>query len=393
MKINKRDPKHWLYLARSGTYILTSIAARPFWRKNKRKIVTLFGHKYNGNLKAFAEYCLGRGDYHVQFVTLDPAYFEELRRLDNGVEFLFLQNFRHVLKVSRSDAVVSDRRAHVLVYYLWLTRMPFFDVWHGIQMFKRFSPKDMAMLKSYREIWVPSPAFAKVYADDYHLPADKIKVTGYGRVDQLVNGAYDTEALRKKYNIEDKFKKVILLAPTWQQDDPTRQVIPFGEDPGRFLGALNDVAKQRGALVVFRAHLNTNAQNRANLQAMDHIRTMSHNDYPLGEEFLAFSDIFIGDWSSIAFDYLPLHRPAIFLQVPVPFRYGLTFGEEHQYGERVGSLAELTAVIEHYLDRPEDFMKEHGDQVAQTERLAYGDTLDGKSCQRYYERLQAVIGV
>jgi hypothetical protein len=53
----------------------------------------------------------------------------------------------------------------------------------------------------------------------------------------------------------------------------------------------------------------------------------------------------------------------------------------------------LTAAIEHYLTRPEDFIEEHGDQVKKTEELAYGDTLDGKSCQRYYERLQAIIGV
>jgi len=393
MKINKKDPKHWLYLAKSGTYIMASIALRPFLRKNQRKVVTLYGHKYNGNLKTFAEYCLARGEYTVYFVTLDPAYYRELQQLDCGVEFLFLQNFRHVLKVSRSDAVVSDRRAHILVYYLWLTRMPFFDVWHGIQMFKKFAPPDMAMLKSYREIWVPSPAFEKVYIDDYLLPPEKIKVTGYGRVDPLVNGSYDATAIKRKYGIAESYDKIILLAPTWQQDDPTRQVIPFGEEPDHFLGALDAVAKKFNALVIFRAHLNTNAQNRANLHTMDNVRVMSHNDYPLSEEFLAITDIFIGDWSSIAFDYLPLHRPAIFLDVPVPFSHGLTFGKEHRYGQLVRNLDELVAAIDHYASYPEAFMQEHGEQVAKTEDIAYGDTLDGKSNQRYYERLQRIIGV
>lgn len=394
MKINKKDPQHWKYLLKSGVFICTSIILRPFWRDGGKKRITLYGHKYNGNLKSFAEYAVKKGEYSIAFVTLDPAYYKELQEAEiKDVEVLFLQNFRDVLKVSKSAAVISDRRAHVLVYYLWFTRIPFFDVWHGIQMFKRFAPKDMAMLKSYKEIWVPSPAFKKVYVDDYLLPQEKIVVTGYGRVDPIVNGDYKVSATKRKYGIPTKYRKIILLAPTWQQDDPTRQVIPFGENPDTFLNALDTVAKKHNALVIFRAHLNTNAKNRSKLHALENVRVMSHNDYPLSEEFLAIADIFIGDWSSIAFEYLPLHRPAIFLKVPIPFAHGLTFGEEHQYGERVDSLAKLIKAIEKYAKKPEQYMQEHGEQVAETEKIAYGDTLDGKSNERYYDRLRAIVGV
>lgn len=260
-------------------------------------------------------------------------------------------------------------------------------------MFKRFAPEDMAMLKHYTELWVPSPSFQKVYADEYRLPAERIHVTGYGRVDPIVTGEYRQADFRKKYGIPDTFNKIILLAPTWQQNDPTRQVIPYGEDPRVFLQALNEVAAKHNALIIFRAHLNTNAQNRTNLQSMDHIMMMSHNDYPLSEEFVAMADIFVGDWSSIAFDFLPLHRPAIFMDAPVPFRHGLTFGKEHRFGELASSLHELTTAIERYITKPEDYLREHGEQVHRTEQIAYGDTLDGHSCKRYHERLEANIGL
>ena len=393
MKIDRHNPRHWYYLAKSGSYSVLSLPLRAFRKRGGKKTVLLYGHKYNGNLKAFAEYCTAQNDYKLQFAIMDPDYYAEMKQATVPVEVLSLLRFKDVLKISRCDAVVSDRRAHLLYYFLRLTRIPFFDVWHGVQIFKRFAPKDMAMLKHYTEIWVPSPAFKKVYVDDYLLPAEKVKVTGYGRVDAIVNRQYKQSEMRKKYGISDRFDKIVLLAPTWQQNDPNRQVIPFNEDPQHFLQSLNAVAARHNSLVIFRAHLNTNAQNRTNLQSMDHVLMMSHNDYPLSEEFVAMADVFIGDWSSIAFDFLPLHRPAIFMDAPVPFRHGLTFGKEHRYGEVVCSLEELAKVMERYLLQPEEYMRNHGEQVARTEELAYGDTLDGQSCKRYYERLQARIGL
>ncbi len=392
MKIDKRNPRHWYYLAKSGSYILTSIACRPFYRKNATKVVTFYGHKYNGNLKAFADYCQQKGGYKLYFVILDPVYYREVKDTEASVEFLSLLKFRDVMRVSHSDVVISDRRAHVLLYYLLLTRIPFVDVWHGLQMFKRFFPKDMAMLKRYREIWVPSPAFAQVYEHDYKLPAEKIKVTGYARVDRLVRGDYDAMALRTKYDIPKKYKKIILLAPTWQQDSPDRQIIPFDEQPDHFLASLSTVAKKLDALVIFRAHLNTNAQNHAKISALENIRVMSHNDYPEGEEFLAMTDLFIGDWSSIAFDYLPLHRPAIFLDVPIPFAHGLTFPNVHRYGLVAKSLSELIEGIQAYTNDPAGFYKTYQKQIQHTENVGYGNTLDGKSSERYYQRLKKLIG-
>lgn len=391
MKINRKDPKHWLYYAKSGAYILASIAMRPFFRRNKKPVITLYGHKLNGNLKAFAEYCQEKDEYDLGFATLDPDYYEQLKREKLNVNVLFLQKFRDVVKIARSDAIISDRKAHALVYYLYLTKIPFIDVWHGIQVFKKFFPERMTLLKRYREIWVSSKALAGIYSEDYGIDKNKIKVTGYARTDALVKGSFNTQKIREKYGIENKYQKIILLAPTWQQGDPKRQIIPFNEKPERFLSRLNETAKKHKALIVFRAHLNTNAQNKSNLRSMENIRIMSHNDYPQAEEFLAITDLFIGDWSSIAFDYLPLHRPAIFLDAPVPFKNGLTFEDEHRFGEIVKNTDELIASIEKYLLQPAKFMKEHSEKIRLTESIAYGDTLDGRASERYEKRLNEIL--
>ena len=388
MKIDKKNPKHWLYLLRSIIYISFSILLRAFWHRKGQNRITLYGHKYNGNLKTFADYALEKNKYTISFATLDPEYYAELLKSNLDVEILYLQSFKDVLKISKSVAIITDRWAPTLSPFIYLRIIPFFDVWHGIQIFKKFKQDELDMYKKYTEIWTSSEALADVYVNDYGFSKNQVAVTGYGRVDPLINKTYQASELKKKYNVPANYDRVILLAPTWQQDDPSRQVIPFGEDPDRFLGALNNVAERHNSLIIFRAHLNTNTQNNSKLHNLKNIIVMSHNDYPLGEEFLSFSDMLIGDWSSIAFEFLPLHRPTIFLDVPIPFSEGLTFGIENRFGEVVSSLDELVSAIEQYSTEPGSYMKEHGKQVQLTEQLAFGNTLDGKSNERYYNRLQ-----
>ncbi|MBP9667447.1 CDP-glycerol glycerophosphotransferase family protein [Candidatus Saccharibacteria bacterium] len=393
MKIDKTNPRHWLYLFRSSFYVIVSILIRPFLRSAKKKQIVLYGHKFNGNLKTLAEYILERDEYSVYFVTLDPDYYRVLQHETDlkNTRVLFLQKLSDVVTISRSSAIITDRWAPVLSFYLLFTNMPFFDVWHGIQIFKKFRHNELDKYKKYNEIWTSSESLVDVYVKDYGFLKDRVYATGYGRVDPLVDGSYHPKKLKKKYGISEKYKKVILLAPTWQQDDPTRQVIPFGENPEVFLDALNTVAANHNSLIIFRAHLNTNARNKAKMHELNNIRVMSHNDYPQGEEFLSFSDILIGDWSSIAFEFLPLHRPTIFLDVPIPFSEGLTFGIENRFGEVVKSLDELVAAIDTYIREPALYMKKHQTQIAKTERIAFGATLDGKSNERYYQRLTAYL--
>jgi CDP-glycerol glycerophosphotransferase len=392
MKFNKKNPKHWFYFGRSGAYILISILMRPFFRKNKVPVITLFGHKLNGNLKAFYDYA-SKERLVFNFVSIDSGYYKSLKETEKNINVLYLQNLRDVLKLAKSDVIIADRKAHALLLYLYLTKMPFVDVWHGIQVFKKFSPKRMVLLKRYKEIWTSSPALAEVYPRDYGIDEDRVKVTGYARVDKLVNGDYPKDEIKKKYDIDIKYKKIILLAPTWQQDDPKRAIIPFEESPEKFLSSINQTAKKNNALIIFRAHLNTSAKNKASINSMGNIKAMSHNDYPDSEEFLSITDLFIGDWSSIAFDYLPLHKPAIFLDVPQPFKNGLTFEGENRFGDIVGSLDELNDSIDRWINNPQGFLKKYGKKISSVEQLAYGDTLDGKSAERYLSMLKNILNI
>jgi CDP-glycerol glycerophosphotransferase len=228
-----------------------------------------------------------------------------------------------------------------------------------------------------------------LYIERYKFKPTQIKVTGYGRTDPLVNQTLDKLEIIEKYAIPAA-KKYVLIAPTWKQDAPGRSVLPFGMKEEEFFTAIDTIAQKYDTQVIFRTHLNSGEE--MNVSHLKHISFMPYSKYEVVEDFLFLADILVTDWSSIGTDYLPLRRPAIFLDVPAPFRYGFNLGPEHRYGDVVNSLDGLTKSLEHYLARPEDFWALHQKDVEKTIKSAYGNNLDGHSVERYFHNLNRLLG-
>ena len=77
MKIDKRNPRHWLILLTSGVLLLLALPFRLFGRHSNR--VVLYGHKLNGNLLPFYEYGLAHDDMEFFYLSLDPEYLATLK--------------------------------------------------------------------------------------------------------------------------------------------------------------------------------------------------------------------------------------------------------------------------------------------------------------------------
>jgi CDP-glycerol glycerophosphotransferase len=118
---------------------------------------------------------------------------------------------------------------------------------------------------------------------------------------------------------------------------------------------------------------------------------MPYGHYEVVEDFLNIADILVTDWSSIGIDFLPLGRPAIFLDVPAPFKKGFELGPEHRYGDVVKSFNALKKALEKYLDKPAVFDRKHNKDMKMTTQVAYGETLDGHSLDRYFDRLEQLL--
>ncbi len=390
MKIDKRNYRHWMYLTRSAFFITISIVLRCFVKRGRRSVV-LYGHKYNGNLKAYAEYYARQQDpgFDLYFLSLDPNYAEELTIEEPGLRVLSMHKLRDMVTVGLSSIIITDHGVHALMLYLYFTKIKFIDVWHGVP-FKGYPARNFELFQRYYGVWVSSAAMKEVYRDRFAVQADKLIVTGYSRVDAICRGDFSVNLIKRKYGISDKFSYVIIFAPTWKQDDKGRSILPYGMSGETFFGELDALAKKLNGLIIFRAHLNSG--DAINIARLHNIKFMPYSKYPVAEEFLYIADLLVSDWSSIVFDYLPLDRPTLFLDVPAPFKDGFTLDPSYRFGDTVGSFAKLRELIELYVSDPGLFVKKHQQDMVKAKNTVYGKTLDGLASQRYHQQLVTLLG-
>jgi CDP-glycerol glycerophosphotransferase len=314
---------------------------------------------------------------------MDRAYHRQL--ISQGIPSVLATSPACLRLLWEADAVVGDHGLHAMSPMVSLSSVKFFDVWHGIP-FKGFDANDFRVQHRYDEIWVASPLLARMYVERYGFDADKVKVTGYARTDRLVRRDEDVLAIKRRLGLDGAdVGKIVLFAPTWKQDASRRSIFPFGLSEQEFLGALSTLAQRTGSTFVMRAHLNSGAGASGAWPRIEH---RPHTQFPDTEELLLVSDILVCDWSSIAFDYLLLERPTIFLDVAAPFAKGFSLGPEYRCGEIAPDLRQLLHWLHRYLQSPLDYQAHHSVQMTQINQAIYDARPDGHASERCVTRLR-----
>ena len=391
MKIDKTNPAHWLLLTLFGVNVVAALLWRPFRKRSRPgpRTVVLYGHKLSGNLLAIYRRLreAHRDEFRPVFLTMDSAYRRRLRAAGDEVCLATIPACARLL-VS-ADTIVSDHGLHAMQPLLSLSDLKFFDVWHGIP-FKGFDADDFRVQHRCDETWVTSPLLAELYTRRFGFDPAKVIVTGYARTDPLVEPHETSAEIRHRLGLQHtEGQRLVLFAPTWKQDAQHRSLFPFGADGKEFLERLTEVCRRNGALLLFRAHLN--AKDPVPLPA-DGVIPIPFADYPDTEAILQISDALICDWSSIAFDYLLLDRPTLFLDVEPPFRKGFSLGPEYRFGPVIKDLPELLSELERSLADPEGYRAEYGARHAAIRKQVYGSYADGRSAERCVQRLARSLG-
>lgn len=381
MKIDRSDPRHWWYLLAFAGNVLLALLLRVFLRVNRWQVV-LYGHKLNGNLLAIHDEILRRHGSSIDLVvlSLDADYARALRA--EGVNVVCAVHLRAARVLANASAIITDHGLHVMEPLLWLTRIRFFDVWHGIP-FKGFDADDFRVQRRYDEVWVASPLLAALYVQRFGFDSARVIVTGYARTDRLVHRTEEVAAIRARLGAPAT-GPLILFAPTWVQDSEGRSLYPFGCSEDEFLIALSSLARRRGGKVLMRAHLNSAVGAG---DGYPDVILVPQSRYPDTESVLLVSDVLICDWSSIAFDFLLLDRPAVFLDVAAPFRKGFSLGPEYRYGPVVSSLDDLMVILSQILADPNGCRILHASQREQVSRDVYGEFADGRATARCVDQL------
>ncbi|ERI52240.1 hypothetical protein N878_05310 [Pseudomonas sp. EGD-AK9] len=377
MKIDKQRPAHWCQLIAFALQALLGLLLRALLRKSA---IVLYGHKLNGNLLAIYKRCPA-----AVFLSMDRAYCRELKA--QGIRCQWACAFAAASLLARAHAIISDHGLHSLEVLLPAYRrsgLKCFDVWHGIP-FKGFDADDFHLQHRYDEIWVASPLHRNLYVERYGFDPDQVVLTGYARTDALIRPCQNNAELREGFGLP-QHGTLILFAPTWAQDTRGRSLFPFGHDEAEFLEALSDFAQRHQATVLLRTHLNSGSQA---LGSYPNVLCLPSSLWPDTESILLVSDVLICDWSSIAFDYLLLDRPTLFLDVPPPFRKGFSLGPEYRFGPVINSLPELLEQLAKALETGQDYWREHGARHRSMRQAIYGTWADGNATQRCLARLDA----
>jgi len=386
LKINKQDPRHYWLLLLFAFNVLVGIVFR--WVLGKRKgVIVLYGHKLNGNLLAIYEYLRSHPDsgFQVHYLTMDSAYAKVLSA--KNVATLSSSNTRDVIQACRAEVVITDHGLHSLYLLLTLTNTCFIDVWHGIP-FKGFDGIDYRPQHRYTATFVTSPSMEVVFTGKYGFQTSQVYVTGYGRTDRLYKGEYNQELIFKELNIENKPKKVVLYAPTWRHELGGHNPAECDLLDPELLFEMNEFARSEGFLLIVRSHLNELIESRDDLTNVSFVPL---SQYPDTEAVLYVSDVLINDWSSIAFDFLVLRRPVVFIDRPPPFRKGFTYGPNYRFGPVVNNIASLKEMVRTACRDPGRFIKNYDNKMNEVSREVYDDSLDGHATQRYIENIAGII--
>ena len=386
MKIDKRNPLHWIYFVLFGVNTFCACLLRPLLRNKGQPIVLLYGHRYNGNLRAIGDYALRHAEpgVRVYFLTMDPAYYRVLRGAGDPALLAFAPASVAALALAR--CIVSDHGLHTMKLLLRCTDIKFADVWHGIP-FKGFDADDLRVQRNYDEIWVASELHKSLYVNKFGFDSSTVHITGYARTDVLVRCDEDPNTLKRRLGISRSATKVVLVAPTWQHEQRGRSIYPFDVEAGEFLGALDTVCASHAATCIFRTHLNTTDTPSGDYP---NIVYASSEEFSDSERLLSLSDLLICDWSSIAFDFLLLDRATIFLDVPAPFAKGFSLGPQYRFGEIAKDMDSLSDALNRYLSDDTCYWREHGDGAARIKREVYGSHADGRAAERCWQRLRAM---
>lgn len=312
MKIDSSNPRHWIYLVLFTLTIALATLLRALNLVKPGKTCLLYGHKLNGNLKAIYDYSQGTdaGVANMQFLTMDVPYFRKLRL--EGIDAINGANPLNAPRLASAQSIVSDHGLHSLSLLQKFSDIPFFDVWHAIPL-KGFDQSDFLTQRKYRNTFVTSEAVRRVYIEKFGFSDSQVIATGYPRTDDLINRTANNAKIKSDLGVKDHAKKIILFAPTWQQDDPDRSIIPFGGKEEEFFDAIEKLCRKTNSLCIFRTHLNS---EESDLSKFESVLFRPHSHLPDTEDILQVSDCLVSDWSSIVFDYMLLDRPTVFLDVP-----------------------------------------------------------------------------
>lgn len=244
-----------------------------------------------------------------------------------------------------------------------------------VQIFHGVSGKIWAYSHDNVPLWdkflIAGDYSAKRLKDYHRIDDNRIFKTGSPKLDRLFDNSYDRHQILKSLGL-DANRKTILYCPTHANLSSEVEMLGYLKQLDR-LGA-NILIKLHDASKYKQAYFNRMRELK-NIVLVD--------DYRI-TQYMFVSDLLISDCSSVAFDYLTLNRPIIFLADYKAVKHLKTNTIADKYieidyrnvGERLNNINLLGKTIYNCLSKPEN--KEDIRLRVRDELFSYCDGYSGK---------------
>lgn len=269
------------------------------------------GRQYGGNTAPVFERC-GEVGLRGAWLTRDPRILASGRP---GV--VAARSLRGVWLGARAGGVVLTHSLGDFAPVRFPSRRTrVLNLWHGMPI-KRIGRADPAFLarrharsnlremRRYEAMFATSAAMARIFAETFDLPVERVHRTGQPRTDALFRPS--------PVNLDAAYRpplpphtRRILYCPTWREGRPVR-LFPF---PDADRGALQRFLEAHEAVMFVRTHPN----DPGRLEARDgRLVPMQGDVVPEITDALPLFDVLVTDYSSVYYDFLLLDRPTVFV--------------------------------------------------------------------------------
>lgn len=227
------------------------------------------------------------------------------------------------------------------------------------------------MFGNYSYLTLSAQACVEVHARALQMSAERIKATGVSRTDFYFDQKWNEKCRTDFYTAhpEAKGKKIALWAPTFRGNAAE----PYLEGLDAIREAADKLSKEW--FFIIKAHPHVDAHG-----------LVSNCQIPT-ERLLSVADVLITDYSSVLFDYLFYHKPAV-LFAPDLGQYEKKRGFYLDYREIPFPLAERFEDLLDAVLGAQEWYEAHRAEIAEFTRFYVG-ACDGHAT----ERICAMLGI
>ena len=320
MKINYKNIIHLLTVVLLFANFSICLVVYRFFKRKYKNDVCIYGHRLNGNLKAIYS------KSNCSYLTINYNYYKSF---NNNPQILYGLYFSHMIRFLNSKILIVSHGVFFISLIKKLTKIKIINVWHGLPN----QLLDEEKFNKFDENWLFSEFQKELFINPQNLDQDKLFITGYGRLDNLI--IMNNPAPPKK----------ILIANTWSYDNKHECKEIFSINNIEFVEFLESTKFKNDYTFIIKPHINYKLKKDL-LKYLSGCKNVILSEEDDAEVLINESDILLTDWSSIIFDFIYTNKQAFLFQKVQNFRAKVNPVFHQESNNRIGSYSDLKSVLD-----------------------------------------------